>query len=259
MDDSTREIERVRMAQGLNREKVSDVEVQLLIDTAKRLGLDPIMRQVWYQARADKSGTKKAQVLATIDGLRVVAERSGEYEGQTAPQWCGEDGVWREVWTAKIAMLVAARVGVYRKGFREPMYAVARVAAYSSGQGQWEKNGDNMTSKCAEALALRKAFPQLLSGIYTGDEMEHDRPEAVIDAAPTRSRAELLADTLAELETAADLKRLIAKRRRDLAAEPQSEAGPLLAACMTRLGIPADAQAATMDLIWSGIVADGAP
>ena len=188
-----KQIEQVRMAQGLPPGKATDAEVQFLIDTAARLGLDPIARQVWYQARADKQGVRKHQVLCTIDGLRVVAERTGQYEGQTAPQWCGKDGTWRDVWTGPFSELVAARVGVYRKGFREPMYATARLDAYVQGydgkpSGQWGKMADHMTAKCAEALALRKAFPQQLSGIYTADEMrEHDRHEHVERDEPAES------------------------------------------------------------------------
>lgn len=118
----------------------------------------------------------------SIDGFRAVAERSGEYEGQTPPQWCGEDGEWRDVWLSKTPPS-AARCGVYRKGFREPLYAVATWNSYAqtdrSGNPtmMWKRMGEVMLSKCSESLCLRKSFPNLLSGIYTTDEMSQANEE----------------------------------------------------------------------------------
>jgi phage recombination protein Bet len=148
------------IAPGLNED-----QLRLFGAVCERTGLDPFARQIYAVQR---SGRMTIQVA--IDGFRVIAERSGKYEGQTPTQWCGDDGVWVDVWLSKTAPR-AARVGVYRTGAREPIVAVANIEAYQQPTPLWKSMPANMLAKCAEALALRKAFPADLSGLYTSDEM----------------------------------------------------------------------------------------
>jgi phage recombination protein Bet len=155
--------------------------------------LNPFANQIYAIKRKTKKGDPDAQmtIMVGIDGFRLQAQRSREYEGQTRPEWCDANGRWHEVWLNSKAKPIAARVGVYRKNFREALYAVVHFSEYAQEyhdsftntqklQGMWAKMPANQISKCAEAAALRKAFPEELSGFYVPEEM----PQADGDEPP---------------------------------------------------------------------------
>jgi phage recombination protein Bet len=140
-------------------------ELRLFAYACQRTGLDPFSKQIY----AIKRGGKMT-IQAGIDGLRAIAERTGQLDGSQT-EWCGEEGDWRDVWLASKPP-AAAKTTIWRKGSQHPFVGVARFADYNAGQGLWSKMPAAMIAKCSEALALRKAFPADMSGVYTTDEMD---------------------------------------------------------------------------------------
>ena len=174
----------------------SNDELALFIQQCNRTGLDPFSRQIYSierRAKNPKTGQWETNrsTLISIDGERLIAERTGKYEGQEGPFWCGPDGQWCDVWL-KDEHPAACKIGVYKTGFRAPLWGVAKftefvqTTATGSPNAMWTKFPTTMLAKCAESQALRKAFPMELSGLYTTEEMgqaSNGAPE-IIDQKP---------------------------------------------------------------------------
>lgn len=169
----------------------SDANLAVFFHQAQRTGLDPFVNQIYMIERQGKW-----TIQTGIDGFRLIArrtvDRTGESFGQKPDMWCGKDGQWRDVWLESTPP-AAAKHTVVRNG--EEFTAVALFDSYAGRKrdgnlnSMWTSQGPHMIAKCAEALALRKAFPQDLSGLYTADEMaQADNGQQAVSRAPQQAR-----------------------------------------------------------------------
>ena len=131
----------------------------------ERRRLSPEARHVYLVNRAPRDKTPNWVIQTGIDGYRLIADRTGRYAGCDDPVFQYSDDR---------NSIVRATVTVYKmvSGQRCPFTASARWDEYSAGSPMWNKMPHTMIAKCAEALALRKAFPEELSGMYTDVEMD---------------------------------------------------------------------------------------
>jgi phage recombination protein Bet len=153
----------------------NDDEFALFLHLCKRSGLDPFARQIYAIKR-------KGQLViqTSIDGYRLIADRTGLYAGSAAPLYDVDDAEHPNRALVTVYKLVAGAARAFEAEARWSEYA----QVFSGKLGDmWEKMPYLMLGKCAEALALRKAFPQELSGLYTHDEMG----QAESDARPVRT------------------------------------------------------------------------
>lgn len=142
----------------------TDDELKLFLYQAEKKRLDPLSRQIYFQKRRTKNGDT-ITILTAIDGYRLIADRTGLYAGNDDPVFDDEDSPRK------------ATVTVYKlvKGVRCGFTATARWDQYYPGDMQgfmWRKMPHLMLGKCAEGLALRKAFPEELSGVLVKEEMD---------------------------------------------------------------------------------------
>ena len=157
-------------------EEVTPQEMAGFLHVCQRTKLDPFARQIYLIPRWNADAQREVFTPQTgIDGLRVIAHRSAGLLSYDGPWWCGNDGQWRDVWLEE-GPPAAARIIVRTAAGDFPAVATYREYCARKKDGtpfaMWAKMPANQLAKCAEAQALRKAFPNDLAGLYAAEELE---------------------------------------------------------------------------------------
>jgi len=181
--------QQVAALRQLGVDAAADGDLSVFFHVCNRTGLDPFARQIYMIGRNSKNmrtdqWETKYTIQTGIDGFRLIARRASDRArttlGYEDTVWCGDDGQWTDVWLSDKPPR-AAKLAVIRDGQRYPAVALMSEYMGTDKQGNptrmWQTKGALMLAKCAEALALRKAFPQDLSGLYTADEMQASNDE----------------------------------------------------------------------------------
>lgn len=154
-------------------------EFDLFMMMVRRTRLDPLLKQLYFfkyknRRASEANGCKcygectcgkavynSATYVTSIDGLRIIAHRTGQFDGVDEPEYKYISN-----------KLYSCSIKVYKAGCKHAFAATVKFAEYTTNKDLWAKMPETMIAKVAEAHALRKAFPQDLSGIYTTDEMD---------------------------------------------------------------------------------------
>ena len=201
--------------------KASDDELALFLHQCRKTGLDPLARQIHAIMRQeqDDSGNwvPKLSIQTGIDGYWLVADRTGLCAGNDdtvfGPEFEVQPKVFAPVWAkATVFKLVAGKAQPYTATVRFSEFAGRKRNGELTKM--WREKPYMMLGKCAEAAALRKGFPQELSGVYTREEMpEQEVPEITpspvrLPAAPVKPLAAPLVTPKPEPMTQAQADRI---------------------------------------------------
>ena len=140
----------------------TDEELKLFFYDCLRRGVHPLDKLIFFTKRAGKYTP-----ITSIDFMRGRASETGDCAGIDDPVFAGEP--------LSSGFMATVTVWRYVRGHRCGFTASARWSEYCPGDKQnfmWSKMPYGQLGKCAEALALRKAFPQQIGNLYSHEEME---------------------------------------------------------------------------------------
>lgn len=130
-------------------------EFAIFLQFCKSTGLNPFKKEIWFIKT--NSGP---QIMTGINGFWAIANNHQMFDGAEEDIEYDEKGVPNR-----------AICKIYRKDRRFPSVGIALLREYKKNSPIWGQMTSVMLSKCAASIAIRKAFPQELNGLYTEEEM----------------------------------------------------------------------------------------
>jgi len=186
---------------------LNHVEFDMYIAVCRRVGLDPFRKQIYANVyNRDKPDKRQVVFITSVDGFRAVAARNRNYRpDEEEPEITYEEAAKGPDNPRGIVKAVVTVWKMDESGHWSPIKGVARWEEFAPVKegGSWEDTGSvwedtgkpkkafkpdgtfvldpdakfwrkmpaHMLAKCAEVQALRKGWPEDLSGIYAPEEM----------------------------------------------------------------------------------------
>jgi phage recombination protein Bet len=154
----------------------SDQDIVKFMMLCRSCELDPWASDAFLVGYDGKDGRPSFSMIVAHQALLKRAEASAEFNGMQAGVILdNSDGkpVFREgCFVMPDEIVLGGWAYVYRKNIEHPFYAAINRSAFDTQRSRWKIDPAGMIQKCAEAAALRKAFPTQLGALYAREEME---------------------------------------------------------------------------------------
>lgn len=190
----------IQLIQRMNPD-CNQTEFDQFMHVSAQLGLDPLRKQIYaFVFNKDKPDRRRMSIVVGIDGFRAIAKRSGEYRPDSrAPRYvtdpelkdpaCNPEGLvsaevsvfqfshgsWHEVtaiafWSEFAPIVEGGKWVSGEDGRRQ--FRKDGTMQLDPNKDNWRKMSRLMLAKCAEAQAIRRAWPEDLSAIYADEELD---------------------------------------------------------------------------------------
>lgn len=211
-----RELLKNTVAQG-----ATDLELQMFLELARAKGLDPFKKEVWFikgKSYTDKSGRNvegRVQIMTGVDGFFAIANTNPAYDGiehaygpdqkieLNASKAPGVKHIIAPEWVEAVVHRKDRKIPERRRAYWREFSQ--DLVTYNGNLSLWAQKPTLMLEKCADAIALRKAFPQELGDFRAPEEMPRefsadDEERKTAAEVESQQRANFIAQRTAKLD-----------------------------------------------------------